>query len=74
MNIEPVRCGCGGYARVVLDWYPDIVPCATGTMYKVHCVSCGCSVTSGTKKGAVEKWNTAMRGNYETLKREGDHE
>ena len=71
MKEEPARCGCGGNAIAVLDWYPNIEPEATGTMYKVYCLHCGMTIIANTKEKAIEKWNTAMKYNDEFATIEG---
>ena len=60
------RCKvCGGYAYASLDWYPECEPGATGTMYKVHCIECGVTVTAPKKNQAIERWNAMTKEELE---------
>ena len=53
----PVRCGCGGEARVVKHEYYMCSP-----TYGVTCYKCGTATNQGfdTESEAIEAWNRAM--------------
>ena len=58
MSEKIERCPfCGGYSICGLDWYPEIEPGATGTMYEVHCVECGYKMFAGKKQDVISRWN-----------------
>ena len=56
-ELKPVRCGCGGTAKVVSylgEKYSKMV-------YYVRCDKCGmASEKYRSEKEAIEAWNTAM--------------
>ena len=53
-ELKPVRCGCGGEAKTVLNEFYD---------YSTHCLVCGMSTRAfDTEAEAITAWNLAMSG------------
>jgi len=63
-ELKPVRCGCGGEAKVVKHEYYMCSP-----TYGVTCYKCGTATNQGfdTEAEAIEAWNTAMGTNTRKL-------
>lgn len=64
-ELKPVRCGCGGEARVIM-LIPDV--------YAVECSKCWIRTGSPakTEAEAIEAWNRAMSGNVQYVAVFGD--
>ena len=61
-ELKPVRCGCGGEARVM---QPSYTHCRV-----VMCPNCGIKTAyRSTESEAVTAWNRAMGTEYRTLLR-----
>lgn len=60
-ELKPVRCGCGGEAKVIKHEYFECSP-----TYGVTCYKCGTATNQGfdTEAEAIQAWNTAMGGNH----------
>lgn len=56
-ELKPVRCGCGGEAKVVKHEYFECSP-----TYGVTCYKCGTATNQGfdTEAEAIQAWNRAM--------------
>ena len=69
-ELKPVRCGCGGEAKVVKHEYYECSP-----TYGVTCYKCGTATNQGfdTEAEAVEVWNCAM-GEAHSEGGKGGHE
>ena len=60
LELKPVRCGCGGEAKItILHW--DIIEDYDDPTYLVECENCEISTKDyATEAEAIEAWNTAM--------------
>ena len=70
-ELKPVRCGCGGEAKVEplpFETWNDIWD-ASASQYFVRCDRCGMTTRlHDTEAEAVEAWNRAMSENVPTAK------
>ena len=58
---EPVRCGCGGEAKVETD-HDTLVPVEPIDWKRVRCSACNIRTTwRHTEAEAIQVWNRAMR-------------